>query len=203
MFFEILRFSFGCVHFKESPERSWNLTFLVMESHEKSWNLKCQKEYEPCPKTYTGNVFLLSSSFAVPSGVMTIRPCRSSCQSSPSSAIPGFPRDSLCAYRRPFCDVTAVWRLCSSTHSLPTYFPLDHTLHQLAPALSDGVSKEGECFRRTTNPRSCLAVLNSVRILSSVRCSVQRTRNIRQYIHSSADSILFSSPFVRVQPCAP
>ena len=55
MFFEILRFSFGCVHFKESPERSWNLTFLVMESHEKSWNLKCQKEYEPCTSEVSVN----------------------------------------------------------------------------------------------------------------------------------------------------
>ena len=35
----------GCVRFKESPERLWNLTFL---GHGKSWNLKCQTEYEPC-----------------------------------------------------------------------------------------------------------------------------------------------------------
>ena len=75
---------------------------------------------------------------------MISRPCRTAYQSSPSSAIPCFPRDSLCAYRRPCCDVTAVSRLWSSTSSLPTYFPLDHTLHQLAPAVSDGVSKEGE-----------------------------------------------------------
>ena len=47
LFFEILRFCVGCVRFKESPERSWNLTFVVMESREKSWNLKCQKDYEP------------------------------------------------------------------------------------------------------------------------------------------------------------
>ena len=47
-------------------------------------------------------------SFTVTSGVMISRPCRTSYQSSPSSAIPCFPRDSLCAYRRPFCDVTAV-----------------------------------------------------------------------------------------------
>ena len=49
-----------------------------------------------------------SSSFTVPSGVMISHPCRTSYQSSPSSAIPCFPRDSLCAFRRPFCDVTAV-----------------------------------------------------------------------------------------------
>ena len=62
-----------------------------------------------------GDLFILlillattSSSFTVPSGVMISRPCRTSYQSSPSSAIPCFPRDSLCAYRRPFCDVTAV-----------------------------------------------------------------------------------------------
>ena len=41
MFFEILRFCFGCVRFKESPERSWNLTFLVMEFEVP------KKEYEP------------------------------------------------------------------------------------------------------------------------------------------------------------
>ena len=57
----------------------------------------------------------LASSFTVPSGVMISRPCRTSYQSSPSSAIPCFHHDSLCAYRRPFCDVTAVWRLWSST----------------------------------------------------------------------------------------
>ena len=49
-----------------------------------------------------------SSSFTVPSGVMISRLCRTSYQSSPSSAIPCFPRDSLRAFRRPFCDVTAV-----------------------------------------------------------------------------------------------
>ena len=43
MFFEFLRFCFGCVRFKESPERSWNLIFLVMESHEKSWNFEVPK----------------------------------------------------------------------------------------------------------------------------------------------------------------
>ena len=88
-----------------------------------------------------------SSSFTVPSGVMISRPCRTSYQYSPSSAIPCFPRDSLRAYRRPFCDVTAVcriWSTTSSTSSLLIHFPLDHTLHQLAPAVSDGVSKEGE-----------------------------------------------------------
>ena len=43
--------------------------------------------------------------FRGPSGVMISRPCRTSYQSSPSSAIPCFPRDSLHVFRHPFCDV--------------------------------------------------------------------------------------------------
>ena len=62
--------------------------------------------YRRCLNHFATQEKLLS--FTVPSGVMISRPCRTSYQSSPSSAIPCFPRDSLCAYRRPFCDVTAV-----------------------------------------------------------------------------------------------
>ena len=58
---------------------------------------------------------------------MINRPCCTSYQTSPSSAIPCFPRDSLHAFKHPFCDVTAVWRLWCSTPSLPTHFPGSHT----------------------------------------------------------------------------
>ena len=37
-----------------------------------------------------------------------------------------------------------------------------------------------DSLRLTTNPRSCILVLSSVTILSSVRCSVQLTRNNRR-----------------------
>ena len=43
LFFELCRFAsdvYRSICFKESPTRSLNLTFLVIESHEKSWNLK-------------------------------------------------------------------------------------------------------------------------------------------------------------------
>ena len=82
-------------------------------------------------------------SCGVPSVVNISCPCRTSYQSSPSGAISCFPRDSLHVFRHTCCDVTAVWCLWSSTHSLPTHFLLDHTLHQLAPAVSYCVSKEG------------------------------------------------------------
>ena len=54
------------------------------------------------------------------------------------------PSWSFNAFRHPFCDITAVWRISSSTLSLPTHIPLDHTLHQVAPAHSYCVSKVGE-----------------------------------------------------------
>ena len=70
-----------------------------------------------------------SSSFAVPSGVMISRPCRTSYQSSSFSSISCVPRDSLHAFRHPFCYVTAVRRIWSYTPSLPTPFPLYNTHH--------------------------------------------------------------------------
>ena len=84
-----------------------------------------------------------SSFFAFPLEVMISRPCRTSYQSSPSSTIPCFPLDLLHVFRHPFCDV-AVWRLWSATPSLVIHFPLDHTLHQLASAVSVCVSNDGE-----------------------------------------------------------
>ena len=68
------------------------------------------------------------SSFTVPSGVMISRPCHTSYQSSPFIAISWVPRYSLHAFIHPFCDVATVWRLWSSTPSLPAHFPLDHAL---------------------------------------------------------------------------
>ena len=50
LFLEICTFASYAFVSKNRAERSWNFTFLVMESHEKSWNLKSQKEYEPCQK---------------------------------------------------------------------------------------------------------------------------------------------------------
>ena len=85
-----------------------------------------------------------SSSFAVPSVVMISRPCCTSYQSSPFIAISCVPRHSLHAFSHPFCDVATVCRIWSSTPSLPAHFPLDHALHQLAPAVSHCVSKVGE-----------------------------------------------------------
>ena len=118
------------------------------------------------------------SSFAVPSGVMISRPCRTSYQSSPSSAIPCFPRDSLHVFRHPFCDVTAVWRLWSSAPSLPTHFPLDHTHLTSWHPLSLIVCPTKESLGRATNPRSCWWCLV---------CSLQRTDNLfREPIRNSS-----------------
>ena len=61
----------------------------------------------------------------------------------------------------------------------PLTFPwITHFTSSRPPSLI--VCPRKESLRRTTNPGSCLAVLRSLRILSSVRCSVQLTRNIRR-----------------------
>ena len=92
--------------------------------------------------------------------------------------------------------------MLSSTPSLPTHLPwIIHVTSSHPPTLI--VCTKKESFRSTTHPRRCLVVLSSVMILSSVRCSIHLTLNIRRYIHSSADSIHFSSAFVSVQPPAP
>ena len=124
--------------------------------------------------SYDHKCFVLS--FTVPPGVMISRPCRTSYHSSPSSAIPCFPRDSLHVFRHPLCDVTAVFGL--PRPRFPLTFPwITHFTSSHPPSLI--VCPKKESLRRTTNPRSCLVVLSSVRILLSVRCSVQLTRNIR------------------------
>ena len=122
---------------------------------------------------------------------MISRPCRTSYQSSPFSAIPSLVIRSMLSNIHVMMllryDVFDLPRLC-----FPFTFPwITHLSSSHPPSLI--MCTEKESLRRTTNPRSCLVVLSSVRILSSVRCSVQLTRNIRRYIHSFADSILFSS----------
>ena len=62
---------------------------------------------------------------------------------------------------------------------LPMNFPLYYTLHQLAPAVSDCVAKEGE-FTAHNKSEKLSGGVSSVRVHRSVRCSVQLTRNIRQ-----------------------
>ena len=68
------------------------------------------------------------SSFTVPSGVMISRPYRTSNQSFPFIAIcvSLVIRSISDAFIHPLCDVATVWRLWSSTPSLPAHFPLDH-----------------------------------------------------------------------------
>ena len=61
----------------------------------------------------------------------------------------------------------------------PLTFPwITHFTSSHPPSLM--VCPKKESLRRTTNPRSCLVVPSSVRMLSSVLCSVQLTRNIRR-----------------------
>ena len=129
------------------------------------------------------------SSFTVPPGVMISRPCRTSYQSSPSSAIPCFPRDSLCAYKRPFCDVT--YNVFGLPHlRFPLTFPwITQFTSSHPPSLM--VCPKKESLRRATNPRSCLVVPSSVRMLSSVLCSVQLTRNIQDTIYKIQETLFY------------
>ena len=61
----------------------------------------------------------------------------------------------------------------------PLTFPwITHFTSSHPPSLMVCLKKVS--LRRTTNPRSCLVVPNSVRMLSSVLCSGQLTRNIRR-----------------------
>ena len=76
-------------------------------------------------------------------------------------------------------------RIMSFKPSLPIHFPLNRTLHQLAPAVSDCVANEtyGKIAAINNSYRSCLVVLNYARILWYVRCSVQLTSNIRRFVY--------------------
>ena len=72
------------------------------------------------------------------------------------------------------CDVLGFPR-----RRVPLTFPcITHFTGSHPPSLIAWPKKES--LRRATNPRSCLVVLSSDRILWSVRCSVQLTRNIQQ-----------------------
>ena len=124
------------------------------------------------------HVCVYTVEWLVPSGVMISRPCRISYQSSPFSAIPCFPRDSLHALDIHFVMLLLYDILCLPCLRFPLTFPwITHSTSSLPPSLI--VCPMKESLRCTTNPRSCLVVLRSVRILSSVQCSVQLTHNIR------------------------
>ena len=57
------------------------------------------------------------------------------------------------------CDVATVWRLRSSTPSLPTHFPwITHFTSSHPPSLI--VCPKNESLRRTTNPSCCMFVLS-------------------------------------------
>ena len=142
----------------------------------------------PCNmvKVYVGNKIILtvasyftfySSAFAVPSGVMISRRAAHRI----NILHPARSRVSL-VIRSMLSDIHFVMLLLYVVFGLPRLrFPLTfpwitHFTSSHPPSLMACPKKES--LRRTTNPRSCLVVLSSVRILSSVRCSVQLTRNI-------------------------
>ena len=121
-------------------------------------------------------------SFTVPSGVMISRPCHTYIVSIFSiQRDQCFLRDLI---RSVLSDVHFVMLLLYDVFGLPRLrFPLTfpwitHFTSSHPPSLM--VCPKKESLRRTTNPRSCLVVPTSVRMLSSVLCSVQLTRNIRR-----------------------